>query len=140
MVLPDTSVEDVIRMIDSNDIQRVVVVDSAGIFLGLISDQDLLIAFSNDHPGIWDFFVTHIPFMERAKQHRNITTHLQIRTAGEVMKTDLITVQENTPLDEALKLMVDKSLKRLPVLDASGKFMGLVSRDALLRTGFQDKW
>ena len=32
------------------------------------------------------------------------------------------------------------SLKRLPVLDASGKFMGLVSRDALLRTGFQDKW
>jgi CBS domain-containing protein len=76
--------------------------------------------------------------MERAKQHRNITTHLQIRTAGEVMKTDLITVQENTPLDEALKLMVDKSLKRLPVLDASGKFMGLVSRDALLRTGFQE--
>jgi CBS domain-containing protein len=138
VVLPDTSVEDVIRMIDSNDIQRVAVVDSAGIFLGLISDQDLLIAFSNDHPGIWDFFVTHIPFMERAKQHRNITTHLQIRTAGEVMKTDLITVQENTPLDEALKLMVDKSLKRLPVLDASGKFMGLVSRDALLRTGFQE--
>ena len=138
VVLPDTSVEDVIRMIDSNDIQRVAVVDAAGVFLGLISDQDLLTAFSNDHPGIWDFFVTHIPFTERAKQHRNITTHLQTRTAGEVMKTDLITVQEDTPLDEALKLMVDKSLKRLPVLDASGKFMGMISRDALLRTGFQD--
>jgi len=82
--------------------------------------------------------VTHIPFTERATQHRNIMAHLQTRTAGEVMKTDLITVLEDTPLDEALKLMVDKSLKRLPALNTSGKFMGLVSRDALLRTGFQE--
>ena len=137
-VLPDTSAEDVIRMIDSNDIQRVAVVDAAGVFLGLISDRDLLTAFSNDHPGIWDYFVNRIPFTERGKQHRKVTTHLQTRTAGEVMKTDLITVQEDTPLDEALKLMVKKSLKRLPVLDTAGKFMGMISRDALLRTGFQE--
>ena len=47
-VFPDTPVEEVIRLIDSNDIQRVCVVDQAGHFLGLISDRDLLVAFS-DH-------------------------------------------------------------------------------------------
>jgi len=32
--------------------------------------------------------------------------------------------------------MIDKALKRLPVVDANGRFKGMVSRDSLLRTGF----
>ena len=36
-VLPDTPVEEVIRLIDCGDIQRVCVVDQEGYFLGLIS-------------------------------------------------------------------------------------------------------
>ncbi len=66
-VLPDTPVEEVIRIIDCNDIQRVCVVDQEGYFLGLISDRDLLAAFSDRHPGIWDYFVSKISFTERAQ-------------------------------------------------------------------------
>ena len=50
-VLPDTPVEEVIRLIDCGDIQRVCVVDQEGNFLGLISDRDLLMAFADRHPG-----------------------------------------------------------------------------------------
>ena len=46
-VFPETPVEEVIRLIDCNDIQRVCVVDKEGYFLGLISDRDLLAAFSD---------------------------------------------------------------------------------------------
>jgi len=38
-------------------------------------------------------------------------------------------------IDEAIKLMTEKGIKRLPVLDADGRFKGLVSRDSLLRAG-----
>jgi CBS domain-containing protein len=133
-VSPGTSVEEVIRMIGSNDIQRVAVVDDHGIFLGLISDRDLLTAFSEKTCGIWNFFMSKIPFTERKRQHQDVLQCLQSGTAGEVMKTDLVIVNEDTPLQNALKLMTEKALKRLPVIDQDGKFKGMISRDSLLRT------
>ena len=51
------------------------------------------------------------------------------------MRTDLVTVREETTIDEAVRLMADKGLKRLPVLDGEGHFRGMISRDSLLRTG-----
>jgi CBS domain-containing protein len=71
MVLPDTPVEEVIRIIACNDIQRVCVVDKEGHFLGLISDRDLLVSFSDYHPGIWDYFVSKIPFTSGANGTRS---------------------------------------------------------------------
>jgi CBS domain-containing protein len=122
----------VIRIIDCNDIQRVCVVDREGTFLGLISDSDLLAAFSDRHPGIWDYLVSKMPF----SGHAQLREDLRGKTAAEVMNTDIVTVQENTPIHEAIRLMLEKAIKRLPVIDSQGKFKGMISRDALLRAGF----
>ena len=136
-VLPATPVEEVIRTIATNDIQRVVVVDPQTRFLGLISDRDLLIAFAADHPeGAWEQFKNLIPFTERGKRHREIADRLRSKTAAEVMKTDITTVREETPMDEAIALMTARGFKRLPVVDEAGIFKGMISRDSLLRTGF----
>jgi len=135
-VSPETSVEEVMRIIDANDIQRVAVVDHDGVFLGMISDRDLLTMFYDYHPGIWDYFVSKIPFTERGRMQREVSEHLKARTAADVMKTDLFSVGEDATIDEAIKIMTEKALKRLPVLDSEGRFKGMISRDALLRTGF----
>ncbi|MEW6521285.1 MAG: DUF190 domain-containing protein [Thermodesulfobacteriota bacterium] len=136
-VRPDTSVEEVIRIIDANDIQRVAVVDQDGRFLGLISDRDLLVIFSPAHyEGIWNYFVSKIPFTERGRQCREFRELLQAKTAAEVMNTHIVTVMEDAPIDEAIRLMTEKGLKRLPVLDPQGIFKGMINRDSLLRTGF----
>ena len=133
-VSPETSLEEVIRIIDSNDIQRVAVIDDNGIFLGLIADRDLLTAFSEKTCGIWNFFMSKIPFAERRRRHQDVIQCLQSGTAAEIMKTDLVIVDEDTPLHNALTLMTQKALKRLPVIDKDGKFKGMISRDSLLRT------
>jgi CBS-domain-containing membrane protein len=134
-VLPDTPIEEVIRLIDCNDLQRVCVVDQEGRFLGLISDRDLLSAFSGRTSGIWDFFVSKFSSGERGRLRED----LQDQTAGEIMNTKIVTVQEDAPINEAIRLMLDKAIKRLPVVDEQGKFKGMISRDALMRTGFASK-
>ena len=131
-VLPDTPIEEVIRLIDCNDLQRVCVVDQEGRFLGLISDRDLLAAFSDHSSGIWDFFVSRISATERAP----LGEDLRAQTAGEVMNTKIVTIQEDAPINEAIRLMLDKAIKRLPVVDEGGKFKGMISRDGLMRAGF----
>ena len=134
---PETSVEEVIQMIDANDIQRVAVVDGDDRFLGLIFDRDLLIAFSPAHyEGIWNYFVSKIPFTERGRKYREFRDLLRARTAAEIMQTDMVTIGETATLDEAIRLMTARGFKRLPVLDAQGRFRGMISRDSLLRTGF----
>ncbi|MDR3631624.1 MAG: DUF190 domain-containing protein [Desulfocapsaceae bacterium] len=133
-VLPDTPVDEVIQVIDSNDIERVCVVDKEGIFLGLISDRDLLIAFVDRHPGIWEYL--RMPFTEKGRRFRELQEYLQARTAAEVMKTQVVTIRENAPLEDAIRLMLEKVIKRLPVVDKDGRFVGIVSRDSLLRAGF----
>jgi len=136
-VAPDASVEDVMQLIDENDIQRIAVVDKNARFLGLISDSDILAAFSSDHPdGIWNYLVSQIPFTERGKKYREFRSHLQARTAADVMNTRVVTIQEDALIDEAVQIMTKQGFKRLPVLDADGKFKGMISRDSLLRTGF----
>jgi CBS domain-containing protein len=135
-VSPETPVEEVIRLIDRNDLQRVGVVDREGHFLGLIADRDLLMAFSERHPGIWDYFVSKIPFTERGRHQKQLQEHLRAKTAGEVMNTDIVTVREDAPINEAIRLMLEKAIKRLPVVDGEGKYQGMVSRDSLLRAAF----
>jgi CBS domain-containing protein len=131
-VLPDTPIKEVIRLIDCNDIQRVCVVDRDGRFLGLISDRDLLGAFTDRSTGLWNYFVSKITSPEGGR----LKEDLRAKTAGEVMNTKIVTVQEDAPINEAIRIMLEKAIKRLPVVDEQGKFKGMISRDALMRAGF----
>lgn len=50
----------------------------------------------------------------------------------ERMTSPAVTISPDTPFQEALKLMRDKKFRRLPVVDATGKIVGIVSERDLL--------
>jgi CBS domain-containing protein len=136
-VAPETPLNEVIRLIDDNDIQRAAVVDAAGKLLGLISDRDLLRYFKPEQESVWHLLakVKH-PFKQDACGMGDLQQCLAETTAGAAMTTDLITAREEMLIEEAIALMIDKGLKRLPVVDSEGRFKGMISRESLLRTGF----
>jgi CBS domain-containing protein len=134
---PETPVAEVIRIIDRDDIQRVAVVDDAGRLLGLISDRDLLRYFKPREAGIWGLFNRLKSATERDGCAGSLARCLATTRAADVMTADLITVGEGTLIEEAVALMTEKALKRLPVVDADGCFKGMISRDSLLRAGFR---
>jgi CBS domain-containing protein len=53
---------------------------------------------------------------------------LNTATVAEVMTKDVTTVGLGTSLREAAKLMADLWIRHLPVVDASGKVVGIVSQ------------
>jgi CBS domain-containing protein/PII-like signaling protein len=130
---PDTPLEELVGIIDSNDIQRVAVVDATGKLLGMVSDRDLLATVAGQAGGLWERIRTRIGLGEGARVRRELLKAAKARTAAEVMCTNLVTVREDTPLEEAMRLAVEYRLKRLPVVAADGQFLGVVGRDALLR-------
>ncbi len=134
-VLPETPIDEVLHIIGSNDIQMIAVVDTKGLFIGIISDINLLKAFSDPKESIWDYFINKFSFGQRSHKTREFQDILS-KTAAQFIQTSTITILESTPIDDAIRLMTEQMLKRLPVLDAEGKFKGMISRESLLRTGF----
>ena len=53
-------------------------------------------------------------------------------TIGDVMSYELVTVSENTKLIDTIKIMRDKGVRRIPVINESGGLEGLLSVDDLL--------
>jgi CBS domain-containing protein len=136
-VLPETPLDEVIRLIDDNDIQRVAVVDAEGMLLGVISDSDLLRYFKPQQKGVWHLLAkVKRPFEKDACKLEDMQRCLAETTAGIVMTTGLVTAREDMLIEEAIALMIEKQLKRLPVVDSRGRFKGMISRASLLRTGF----
>jgi CBS domain-containing protein len=133
-VLPASApVWDAIQLIDSTSINRVAVVDPDGKLVGLVSDKVLMAAFSAHQGGFLDLLVNKLSFTAMARKHAEFLKALRARTVGEIMLTDVFSVKEDTLIDDALLLMVEKKLKRIPVLDGQGHFKGMLTRDSLLR-------
>ncbi len=132
-VTAEAPAAEVIRIIDTDDIQRVAVVDEDGRFKGLISDRDLLAAFAGQGQGFWEYLACRLTHRTREECPAGLRRTLQEKTATDVMQTALVMVGEHTPIEEAIRQMVDKRLKRLPVVDAEGRFRGMISREGILR-------
>ncbi|MDR3669497.1 MAG: DUF190 domain-containing protein [Holophaga sp.] len=130
---PGAPVWDAIRLIDSTSINRVAVVDPDGKLVGLVSDKVLMAAFSAHKGGFLDLLVNKLSLTALAGKHAEFLKALGARTVGEVMLTEVFSVQEDALVDNALQLMVEKQLKRIPVLDRAGRFRGMLTRDSLLR-------
>ncbi len=130
-VSPDTTLDQVIQIIDGNDMQCVAVVNDNGTLIGMITDSDLLHALKPDAEGLRSLFARLIH-----GTCANLPQRLATTTAFAVMRAELVTVQEDSLIEAAIGLMTEKRLKRLPVIDSSGRFQGMINRDSLLRTGY----
>jgi CBS domain-containing protein len=130
---PEAPVWEAIQVIDSTSINRVAVVDPDGRLLGLVSDKVLMAAFSAHKGGFLDLLANKLSFTAMARKHVELLKALRARTVGEIMLTEVFSVREDALIEGALQLMVDKRLKRVPVLDEQGRFLGMLTRDSLLR-------
>jgi CBS domain-containing protein len=132
---PDNSLADVLDLFDVRS-QRVVVVDANKRMVGLISDRDLLEALGRRQKGLLEYVRRSFGGRSGQEQHRHERT-LHALSAADVMKTDLVTVGENESLERALALMTLHRLKRLPVIASGGRFVGVLSRDTVIRVGLE---
>jgi CBS-domain-containing membrane protein len=108
--------------------RRIVVVDAQRHVLGIITDGDLLKrASATERTGMLQ------AFSRRLAGSGGATIDLARRSAGEVMTANPITVTPDTPLLEALRLLLQHKIKRLPVVDESGQLVGLVGRGEILQ-------
>ncbi len=126
-VKEDASLAKVVDLLLGTSQRRVVVVDDRRHVVGIIADGDLLTRASEAERGS-----VLQALSSRLEPGSHNKLHLERRTAKEVMTPNPITVHKYTPLNEALRLLLEHKIKRLPVVDADGHLVGLVGRAGVL--------
>lgn len=56
-------------------------------------------------------------------------------TAGEIASRDLVTVDPQQELDEALRLMAQHQVRRLPVVEEDGRLVGILAQADVAQEG-----
>jgi len=110
VVLDDSSLGRAATLMNEHGRKRLLVVDHAGALVGVLSRFDVLAAISPAHKG------------EREQPPAGA-----LRTVGEVMDRRLPAVPEDADLPEVEAKMVAGGFKRLIVVDAEGRPLGLIS-------------
>ena len=98
------------------------VIDDDGKVTGIVSEADMLTKEALDgEPGV----ISGILYRRDQAKARGIT-------AGDLMTTAVVAVRPEDTIEHAAKLMYDRGVKRLPVTDADGHLVGIVSRADVL--------
>jgi CBS domain-containing protein len=125
---PDTSVNDVAKLLLGSHVSAVPVVDN-GKLVGIVSEGDLIRRVETDtarHRSWW----LEVLISNEKLASEYVKSHA--RYAGEVMTRAVVTANEDTPLSDIAKLFENHNIKRVPIVRGH-EIVGIVSRADLLR-------
>jgi len=136
-VTPETLVKEAALLLGEKDISGVPVVD-AGKIVGVFSEADILRSIKTTKKDLRLIYPSvsslGIAFQEEVTQREILEAYDEIghRPVKEVMSKDVVTVESDTPLNEAIVQMVRKGINRLPVVDKH-ELVGMVTRGDVIR-------
>lgn len=128
-VEPDLSVQDVAKRLIENRISAVPVVEKDGRLIGIVSEGDLMRrpeSGTEPHPSWW------LALLRAPEQAARAYVKTHGKHAADVMTKEVITVNEDTPIQDVAEKLEKNRIKRVPVMSAN-KVVGIVSRANLLR-------
>jgi len=128
-VHPDDPVTQVVELLLDKDFTAVPVVDDQGKVVGMVSDSDLLTR-GGMNVTISLKKATDLDYVRELHQSLGSPNH----KVSEVMTRDVVTITPDVILGRAARLMVEKHVKRLPVVDSDGKLVGILGRLDVLNT------
>jgi len=116
----DVDLRAAIRLMAERRLKRLPVVDRGGVLAGLVSRADVLRV------------IAALPEPQEAVDRR-LPAHA--RTVGDVMTTDIPSVPPEADAETVLGRLLESPLRRVVVVEADGRVLGIISdRDLLLRT------
>jgi len=114
-----------VELIEQHRISALPVVDGQRRVIGVVSEADLILKEDRIDLGEQHVFESHRRRQERERAGGT--------TARELASVPAVTIGPGDSVREAAKLMHDRAIKRLPVVDGDGRLVGVISRSDVLR-------
>jgi CBS domain-containing protein len=130
---PKTPITDVVQLLSERRISGLPVVDEQGVLVGIISETDLLWQERGATPPNFLFILDAVIPLERPGRFIEELHKVMGSTVAEVMTKNPVTIRPEQTVQEAARLMMQKEVHRLPVVDKDNALVGIVTRGDIVR-------
>ncbi len=121
-ITPDTLVPKVKRMFKENSFRHLPVVDGSGRVVGIVTDRDIRSAY----PSV----------VASSQEIKSELDRLAETPVAEIMASNVMTLKEDSTLDEVFMLLEQQRVGAYPVVDENRKLVGMFSlRDLMNACG-----
>ncbi len=116
-ITPDTPLQEALALMRKEKVRRFPVVDKHGKLVGIVSEKDLLNASPSDATtlSIWE-----------------VNYWLSKVKVEEIMTKEVITTCVDCPIEEAARIMADRKIGALPVMD-DDRLVGIITETDLFK-------
>jgi CBS domain-containing protein len=126
-----TSFKEVARLLADRRISGLPVVDEDEKVIGVVSETDLMARQAEAVET--DESKRRFAFAELMPRARREAAKSQAFTAGRLMSVPPVTVHADETIAQAARIMAERHVERLPVLDEENRLVGIVTRRDLLQ-------
>lgn len=131
---PDESVKTLADRFIKEKIGGLPVVDDKGDMVGIVTEADLIVQDARIH------FPTYIHLLDGFIYLPSSVTRFDREfkkalgaTVKDIMTMEVITATEDQTVEDAATLMMDKGISRVPIVNKSGKLLGIVTKRDIVR-------
>lgn len=117
-ITPETPFQEALKLMRDKKFRRLPVVDSAGKIVGIVSERDMLHASPSPATSLSVWEVNYLLWK------------LKI---SDIMTHNVLTLNQDTPIEDAANLMVTHKIGGVPVIDDSGKVVGVITETDIFR-------
>lgn len=130
-VKPETTLEELARLLMKQQISGAPVVDDNGKIIGIVTENDLISKNSRLHiPTILRLFDAYIP-LGTSKMESDIRK-MAASTVEDICTKEIITVDKEASVEYIATIMTEKRIHILPVV-REGKLVGIIGKKDLIK-------
>jgi len=131
-VKPTTTIEDLARIFIEKNISGAPVVDNNGDLIGIVTENDLISQNKRLHiPTVVRLFDAFIMLESPSKIEKEIKKMAAV-TVSDICVRDVITVAEDTPVEDIATIMSEKKVHLIPVVEGRN-VRGIIGKMDLIK-------
>ncbi|MGL4884501.1 MAG: CBS domain-containing protein [Waterburya sp.] len=132
-VSPETSLQEAIQILVEKKISGLPVVNSEGKLVGIISETDLTWQATGVDTPPYIMFLDSVIYLQNPAKHNQEIHKALGQTVKEAMSDRPITIKGNQLVREAARIMHEKKIRRLPVVDEQSQLIGIITQGDVIR-------
>ncbi len=132
-VRPETPLQEAVTLLSSHHISGLPVVDESGALVGELSEKDLMVRESGFDAGPYVMFLDAVIYLRNPLEWNRQVHQVLGSSVGDVMSSQPHTCAASTSLPQAARLLNDRRIQRLFVVNDQGAMVGVLTRGDVVR-------
>lgn len=133
-IKPDDNAKEALEILFRKKISGLPAIDAQGKLVGMFTEKDVITYILPSYIENVGKFI----YEENPKSTKKKFQELGKMKVSQLMRKEVVITTEDVTLCEVARIMLTQKVRRIPVLDKSGKVVGIVAREDILKAIAQE--